>query len=198
MKTKLKILGGFCALALCVSAFAALPTYKTISASGTSSATGIFPHDPNSQIRITTAVVSSDLATSKLSFYTGTTAHYLTATNASGATSIQVESTNGIASSALLYLSVPGVSNFVVTVSGFTSPTNVTVSACGAACPVGTEVEVLSAASPVFTTGAITNKIISGEALFVGNYGRAVYVTQTGTSYSSLDAVSAHYDAQSQ
>ncbi len=194
MKTKILLTFGLLAA---VTALAALPTYKTISASGTSAAAAIFQHDPNSQIRVVSAIVSSDLATSTLSFYTGTTAHYLTATNAAADTSIQVESTNGIANSALLYIATPS-SNFVVTVSGFTSPTNVTVSALGAAAPIGSEVEVLSAATPVLQVGAITNKVFSSEALFVGNYGRAVYVKQTGTSHASLDAVSAHYDSQSQ
>jgi hypothetical protein len=44
-----------------------------------------------------------------------------------------------------------------------------------------------------------TTNALNGEAIYVGNYGRPVLVTMSPASVSNrLNAVSAHYDSQSQ
>lgn len=196
---KLSFAIGLCvALGISAVALAQLPTFKSSAATGSTSAAIIFPQGPSSQIRVVSTILSSDLSTSILSLYSGTTAHYVTVanTNLGTSTSLIVESTNGMSTGSLLYLQ--GVnSNVVVTISSFSSPTNIVTSAnIGCAQAVGSEVEVLS--SPILLgCGAVSNKVYASDGLFVGNYGRCVYATLNGTS-ACTNYITVHYDGQSQ
>jgi hypothetical protein len=99
------------ALSLQLSAFAAIPTYHTISAYGNNTlpATAIFPADPNSQIRVVTINYSSDNAAAVLNLSSGTTAYSLMYTNptASWTTNV-IMSTNGLSANAGLFLQHAG------------------------------------------------------------------------------------------
>jgi hypothetical protein len=172
-----------------------LPTFVSKTVAGTTAANIIIPQTATGQIRVVSAQPLSDLSSSLLSFYTGGTAHYTTATNSTSGTNIVLESTAGLTSTSLLYIQTP-TSNFVMTanftnatVVGFatTLPANVTI---------GDEVEVLTA-GPVAPVGANTFRLYSSDGLFVGNYGRCVYATLNGTSLCT-NSLSWHVDGTSQ
>ncbi len=105
----------------------------------------------------------------------------------------------------LLYIQ-GATSNVVGTVSSSFTTTNISgvtygyllmSAAVGIPQLVNAEAEILG--TPVtFSMGLKTNNVWASDALFVGNYGRAVYVALDGTSDSLLNAVTVHYDAQSQ
>jgi hypothetical protein len=82
-----------------------------------------------------------------------------------------------------------GVGSSVTNVYGVVTLTG----SLGIAQLVNAEVEVLGNSIPL-ALGAITNRIISSDGLYVGNYGRCVYAVATGTSACALNALTVHYD----
>lgn len=175
---------------------AQLPTYKSSHATGTTAATNIFVPSPQSQIRLVSDIATSDLATSGITYYTGTTAHYVTAGTNANSTTIFLESTNGFGTGSLVYIQ-GATSNVVMTLSSLaTNGVAIMTAAIPFATTNNQEVEILSA-GPTYGVGAATNKVYSSEALYVGNYGRAVVAVTTGTSACTND-ISAHYDSLGQ
>ena len=90
------------------------------------------------------------------------------------------------------------VSSFTTTnISGTTYGYLVMSAALGIPQVLNAEAEIL--ASPVtFSLGAKTNQVWASDGLFVGNYGRAVYVTVNGTANCQISAATVHYDSMSQ
>lgn len=186
--------------------FSTLPSYKTISSAvGTSAANVILPQQPTSQIRLVSVVAQSDLSTSAINLYSGTTARSIGVANTNiSSTLVLLDATNGLSPSCLLYVQ-GATSNVVGTVSSFTT-TNISgvtygyvLMSAGLGIPqvVGAESEVLG--TPItFSLGLKTNQVWASDGLFVGNYGRAAYVTVNGTANCQLNAVTAHYDSSSQ
>lgn len=185
----------------CVSALAALPTYKSTSASGSTAATAYFPADPNSQVRVVGYNATSDKAGSVMSFTTGTTAFYVTATNlATSSVTNYINSTNGLANSATLVVQHAGAC-YANTISSYGTNTSgafvvLASGGWGVATSVNDDVYLMSSATTI-PVGATTS-VQNGEAVYVGNYGRPVKVTLDGTSACAINAISAHYDSQSQ
>jgi hypothetical protein len=202
-------------LAACVAAFAGLPTYKTVSAVGNAAApaTVYFPYDANSQVRVIYANYNTDTNNSSLSFATGTTPYSIAATNvATSSTTNLLSSTNGLSTSAVLVLQHGGTC-YSSTVASWFSNTNaapyggtgvvLASGGWGVATSVGDEVELMSSATtipaPAAASGSTTTAAMSGDAIFVGNYGRIVSATITPALVTNkLNSVSAHYDSQSQ
>jgi hypothetical protein len=201
--------------AIALGALAALPTYKTQSAVGNAAAPSIvyFNYDPNSQIRVIYANYNTDTNNSVLSFATGGTTFYIQATNqATSSTTNQISGTNGLSGSAVLLLHHAGTI-YSATASSWTSSTNAGIygltnvvlssGGWGVATSVGDEVEVMSTATtipaPAAASGSTTTAAFSGDALYVGNYGRDVSVAITPAFITNkLNSVSAHYDSASQ
>jgi len=183
---------------LCASALkspADSPSYVTKSKSaGASSVEVIFPADPVLQIRVVGVIGSSDLASSTFSFTGGDTAQVITLANTNtAATNIIIAATNGFAANDLVIISSAST-NRTMTVGGFVNTTNVYLTgALGFAQTVGMDVFHLSAASTL-GLGATTNKSYQGEAIYVAPRGRPLRLVVSGTSYSSVDSASAHYD----
>jgi hypothetical protein len=156
-------------------------------------------------VRLVSLIAQSDLSSSVVKLYSGTTARFVGVADTNISDTIMLlDSTNGLASSALVYVQ-GATSNVVSTVSSFTT-TNiggvvygyVVLSAgIGIAQLINAEVEVLG--PPVtLSLGAKTNNVWASDGLFVGNYGRAVYATVNGTANCQLNAATCHYDSQSQ
>jgi hypothetical protein len=184
-------------LPLCAFALTALsdsPSYKPASAQGTTSAEVIFPADPVLQIRVVGAIGSSDKASSVFSFRGGGTPAAITvaSTNLS-ATNIYVGGYVGFSTNDLIVIQTPAT-NRTLTVWGLANGTNViTTAAVGVTQYVGSEIFDLGAATTL-KCGAITNTSYQGEAIYVAPRGRPLRVLLDGTSYSSLDSVTVHYD----
>ena len=198
-------------LAVC-STFAALPTYKTLSGYGnsTAGASVYFPSDPNSQIRVIYVQYGNDKA-NFVNFATGTTAFTQVATNAlsSSVTNI-LDSTNGLSASAPLVLEHAGVA-YPAIVSSFnaTSSTNsagvtnwtynvvLGSGGWGVNTSVGDNVYLMST-NVTLPIGIGTN-VLAGDDIYSGNYGRPVVVSiPAATNTNSLYSVSTHYDSASQ
>ena len=190
-----------------IAVLATLPTFKTTSATGTSSASAYFAADPNSQIRIVSADLTSDLSSSTLTFTTGAGAYWQTWTNvASSSVTNAINSTNGLTVGAEIVLWHAGipysaiVTNWIQNTNALPSGgTNVVLMSGGwaVAASVGDQIE-LQSTNTAIAVGAVTNSWINGEAVYVGNYGRGVRAKLTGTSACAITVLSAHYDSQSQ
>lgn len=198
MKLKNKILTvlGVCGIAL--ASYAALPTFKTLSAAGNAAAPSvvIFPDDPNLQIRIVNVTYSADTNNAALQYTTGNGAYSLLATNTSSGVTQVVNSTAGLVANSVLVLNHGGTC-YAATLSSTNSGTNAVLvsGAWGVAPSIGDAVYQMGSTNAV-PVGAATNAV-NGEAIYVGNYGRPVMVRLTpclGTN--QLNAVSAHYDSQ--
>ena len=192
-------------LLFAVTALGALPTYKTLSAYGNSTAGALvyFPSDPNSQIRLIYVNWGDDKAGNKLNFYTGVTAYSQALTNAaSSSVTNAINSTNGLAANASLILEHGGVPYPATLSSLSTNAAGQPVLVLGSGgwgvnASVGDNIYLMSTATSI-PIGVGTNAF-AGDALFTGNYGRPVEVTiDTATATNSLYSVSAHYDSQSQ
>ncbi|HAO80687.1 MAG TPA: hypothetical protein DCQ92_17285 [Verrucomicrobia subdivision 3 bacterium] len=203
------------AVALALPASAALPTYKTVSAVGNAAAPAIvyFPFDSASQVRVIYANYNTDTNNSSLSFTTGTTAYAVTYTNllTSSVTNL-LNSTNGLSASAVMVLQHGGTCYSSTVASWFSNGgaapnagTGVVLASggWGVGTTVGDEIELMSAATtipaPAATSATTTTAAFSGDALFVGNYGRLVALTITPALVTNkINTASAHYDSQSQ
>jgi hypothetical protein len=186
--------------AVAFASLAALPTFVTLNgaAGNAAGAQVIFPADPNSQVRLVSCWYQSDTATNLLSFITGTGA-YVVGTNSPAGTSINVLQTNGLTTGASVIIqSANGRWITNCTISSFPQSTNITLSLTPAfGFTNGDSLYLMGSASTIPTLS--TTNALNGEAIYVGNYGRPVLVTMSPASVSNrLNAVSAHYDSQSQ
>ena len=198
---KNKILIGLCAIGVALVALGqtVLPTYKSFSVTGTTNAIVVVPQSPTAQVRIISAIESSDLASSTLSLYSGGTSHYVTTGATNTNTIVVLESTNGISTSSLLYIQGSS-SNGVFAISAVGS-NYVTLSqswlnggtTLGFVANSNAEVEVLSA-GPVLSVGAANFKSYVSDGLYVGNYGRAAVAVLTGTA-AATNNIGVHYDS---
>jgi len=184
------------AVLVCASLHAAIPSYVTKSQTNTTQATVIFPYDPNSQIRLLSVFASSDLTSSKLTCYVGGTSHYCNIAETNTAlTNIFVESTNGFVAGQLLY--IHGLTNdMIATNSSMPSATNIVLTtSIGIAKYQGMEIECMTTNVPTLAIGGFTNKVIASDAIWVGNYGRAMVLSVNGTAACSIDSASVKYDS---
>ena len=169
---------------LSLAAFAASPTYKTLSGYGNAAtpAEVDFISDPSLQFRLVNVNYASDTNNAVLSISTGTTAFAITATN-QAATSVtnQINSTNGLSPSATVLLEHAGAA-YIATVSTWNQTTNSGPYGGTNVVLTGNGFNVATSAGDTFylmTTpatlpiGAATNSL-NGDALFVGNPARPV------------------------
>jgi hypothetical protein len=172
----------------------AQPVYQTFTASGTSSAALIVPASPLQQARVVTAIATSDKAGSLLTLKSGVGAYKVGVANTNtDATNIVLTTTTGLASNDVVVVQISG-SNFVRTVWGTSNSTNLLLTAA-VLNAVTTKSEVFKLGSAVtLGVGAATNKAYTGEAVYVGNRGRPIYVTVDGTSACSVDSLSVRYE----
>ena len=192
-----------------VTAFAALPTFRSFSGYGNAAApaTVFCPEDPNSQVRVIYVSYGSDTNIAQINFSSGGTAYYVTTTNqAATSTTNLLNSTNGLAPSGVLVLQHGGTC-YSATIASWFSNTNaapyggtgVVLGANGwnVATSPGDEVELMQTALPI-PVYATTN-VLSGDAVFTGNYGRIVEVQFSSClTTDRLYSVQTHYDSQSQ
>lgn len=185
-------------LGLCL-AFSAcaqtIPSFKSLTATGTTNASLLFPQAPTSQPRLVTAIESSDLATSQLLIFQGTTAHATTAAATPSSTNLVLESTNGLTTSSILYIQAVGT-NLVLTNNSLSATGPGFATALPTNVLAGSEVEILTLAQTL-GVGANVYKVYGSDGLFVGNYGRALWLVLNGTTYATNYAT-IHYDATSQ
>ena len=169
-----------------------VPTFTTLSASGTTTSTVQFASSPFHQVRVVQASVSSDLAGANLTFRTGVTPLTVTKTNAAG-TTIDVAYTNGFTVGDFVMVETAAGVLTNGQIASFTGATNIVFGQNVCATVPGDQVYKLS--SPVtLWIGVFTNRTFSGEAIYVGNRGRPVLVKVNGTSACSLDAITARYE----
>ena len=182
-------------LSLAFGAAAQIPTFKSFTATGSTNASILIPYSPNSQIRLVSAIESSDLASSQLLLFTGGTSYYVTATNGGIGTNLVLNATNGLTTSSILAIHTPAT-NFVFTNNSLSSngpgfanafPTNV---------PANSEVEILTL-GPTLGVGANVYKVYASDGLYVGPYGRDMWAVLNGTSYAT-NVLTVHYDASGQ
>jgi len=209
------------AFSLQPSALGALPTFKTLTAtSGTiaAPATVTFPADPNSQIRVILASYTTRTNNSTLSFQSGEAAFYQTITNATASSITNfIDHTNGLLATRTMILTHSGTlyTNQLASYGNYSGTNSVTggvTNACfivlgtggwGVASSVGDDIQQMSTATtipaPATSNGTDLNGLATGDALYVGNYGRHVMVTLTPClTQNALNSVSVHYDSQSQ
>jgi hypothetical protein len=204
MKNKIAI--AVASVCLAVSAFAASPSYKTLTDYGNAASPSevVFPEVANNQWRIVSVNYSSDTNNAVLSFSGGAQAYRIVQTNAA-TTSVTnlINSTNGLTASSVLLLNRGGTyyaatisswasSSTTVTNSGLvTGGTNVVLASggWGVATQIGDPVYLMDTATTI-PVGAATNAI-NGEAIYVGALpGRPVRVVLTPASTTNkLNAV---------
>ena len=179
-------------LAVSAQAQYTVPTFVTLAASGTTTSVVYFASSPNQQIRVVQAIGSSDLASANLLFRSGETPLSITKSNAAG-TTIDVAYTNGFsAGDAVMLETAAGVfTNSII--ASFTGSTNIVFGSGLPITRVGDQVYKMSTAVKLWV-GVWTNRVFSGEAIYVGNKGRPVSVILNSTSAGSLDAITARYE----
>jgi len=183
----------------CAAAFALLaatPTYTTLSNNGNASAGAavIFPAISGLQIRIVSANWNSDSNTATLSWTYGTTAAYITSSNATSDTNLVLNATNGFSSSCTVVVQTPAGLVTNATVNSISSNSVGLSAAIGLALPANTEVFLMSSATTI-PIGATTNAA-NGEAIYVsGLPGRPVRaVLSPALVTNKLNAVVARYE----
>ena len=219
MTKKLSIL--VIGLAVGGAALAALPTFSTkstVSGTAAAPATVTFPADPNSQIRVIYCSYTTDTNNSSLSFQSGEAAFYQTITNATSSSITNfIDHTNGLLATRTMVLMHLGTAytNQLASYGNYSGTNSVTggvTNACfivlgtggwGVASSVLDEIEQMSTATtvpaPAAVNGTAFNGAATGEAVFVGNYGRHVMVTlKPALAANALNSTSAHYDSASQ
>ncbi len=189
---------GAVALALAAVVYAATPTYKTLTRTGTAAlpAQIIFAADPSTQIRIVNITWESDTNVAVVSIRTGVTPFVITATNANSATNITINATNGLtAGDTLVLQKANGYCTNALCYTGIgTNTTSVTLGAggFGIAAAIGDEIYDMSAATTI-TLGATTNAI-NGEAIYVGNNARPLLLLVTPANVGNKVTASARYE----
>jgi hypothetical protein len=170
----------------------AVPTFLTFTGSGTTTAWVQCASSPMQQVRIVQAIASSDLAGANLLFSTGIVPNTITKSNVLG-TTIDVSYTNGFGVGDLVVLEKINGTVTNAQITAFTGATNIIFGFNIPATVPGDQIYKMS--TPVkLWVGVFTNRVYSGEAIFVGNRGRPVQVLVNGTSACSLDAITAHYE----
>ena len=199
-------------VACAVAAFAGSPTYKTTSANGNaaSPAAVILLSDPTTQIRVVSAVYTTDTNNSALSCSSGTTALNITQTNlATSSITNAINTTNGLTAGAILVLEHAGV-GYAATLASVTCNTNaapfggtnvvLASGGWGVLTTPGDNVYVMSSATsipaPAATSGANTTAAMNGEAIYVAALpGRPVRMVLTPAYVTNqLNNIVAHYD----
>jgi hypothetical protein len=169
-----------------------VPTFVTYTGSGTTTAWVQCASSPMQQVRIVQASASSDLASANMLFSSGTVPNTITKSNVLG-TKIDVAYTNGFAVGDLVILEKATGTVTNAQITAFTGATNITFGFNIPATVPGDQIYKMS--TPVkLWVGVVTNRVFSGEAIFVGNRGRPVQVLVNGTSACSLDAITARYE----
>jgi len=169
-----------------------VPTFVSYTGSGTTTAWVQCASSPMQQIRVVQAIASSDLAGANLLFSSGTVPNTITKSNALGAT-IDVAYTNGFAVGDLVILEKANGTVTNAQITAFTGATNIVFGFNIPQTLPGDQIYKMS--TPVkLWVGVFTNRVYSGEAIFVGNRGRPVQVLVNGTSACSLDAITARYE----
>ena len=169
-----------------------VPTFVTYTGSGTTTAWVQCASSPMQQIRVVQAIASSDLAGANLLFSSGTVPNTITKSNALG-TTIDVAYTNGFAVGDLVILEKADGTVTNAQITAFTGATNIVFGFNIPQTLPGDQIYKMS--TPVkLWVGVFTNRVYSGEAIFVGNRGRPVQVLVNGTSACSLDAITARYE----
>ena len=190
MKTILTIAA--LAIGLSISALAqTVPTYTTLTASGSTTAVVYFATSPFQQVRIVNAFATSDLSTGKMTFYTGVTPMTVAYTNAAG-TSVGVAATNGFTAGTWVLIETAAgvITNGII--ASFGSSTNIVLGQAVCATKPGDQIYTLS--SPVTLAVGAASVTFTGDALYVGNRGRPVMVRVNGTSACSLDTITGRYE----
>ena|ERR1017187_1499841 len=191
MKQILKIGLAFALLASALPGWAqTIPSYTTLTASGSTTATVVFATSPFQQVRIVTAFATSDLSTSKLAFRTGVTP--LTVAYTNGVTQVGVSATNGFAVGTWVLIETKAGATTNAQIASFGAATNIIFTSNAIATTPGDQIYSLSA--PVLLTVGSNSVTFTGDALYVGNRGRPVMVYVNGTSACSLDTVSGRYE----
>ena len=169
-----------------------VPTFVTLAASGTTTSVVYFASAPAQQIRIVQTIASSDLASANLLLSTGVTPLSITKTNTAG-TTIDVAYTNGFTTGDQVVLETAAGVITNQAIASFTGSTNIVFANNVPITRPGDQIYKMS--TPVkLWTGVFTNRVLSGEAIYVGNKGRPVQVLLNSTSAGSLDAITARYE----
>lgn len=188
MKNKIAI--AVASVCLAVSAYAAAPSYKTLTDYGNAASPSevVFPEVANNQWRIVNVNYASDTNNAVLSFSGGSNAYRIVETNqATSSVTNKINSTNGLTASSVLLLNRAGT-YYAATVSSWNSSTNAGVyggtnvvlasGGWGVATQVGDPVYLMDTPTTI-PVGAATNAI-NGEAIYVGALpGRPVRVVMT-------------------
>lgn len=169
-----------------------VPTFVTLAASGTTTSVVYFASAPAQQIRVVQTIASSDLASANLLLSTGVTPLSITKSNASG-TTIDVAYTNGFAVGDQVVLETAAGVITNQAIASFTGSTNIVFANKVPITRIGDQIYQMSTAVKLWT-GVFTNRVLSGEAIYVGNKGRPVQVLLNSTSAGSLDAITARYE----
>ena len=169
-----------------------VPTFVTLAASGTTTSVVYFASSPAQQIRVVQTIASSDLASANLLLSTGVTPLSITKSNASG-TTIDVAYTNGFAVGDQVVLETAAGVITNQAIASFTGSTNIVFANSVPITRIGDQIYKMSTAVKLWT-GVFTNRVLSGEAIYVGNKGRPVQVLLNSTSAGSLDAITARYE----
>ena len=189
---KMGLMGLMGLMVLGAQAQTTVPVFVSYTGSGTTTAWVQCASSPMQQVRIVQAIASSDLAGANMLFSTGTTANTITKSNALG-TTIDVAYTNGFKIGDLVVLEKANGTVTNAQITAFTGATNITFGFNIPQTLVGDQIYKMS--TPVtLWVGVITNRVFSGEAIFVGTRGRPVQVLVNGTSACSLDAITARYE----
>ena len=192
MRKTILTLGLAIGLAITATAQITIPTYTTLSASGTTTSVVYFATSPVQQLRVVQTVASSDLASANLLLSTGVTPLSITKTNAAG-TTIDVAYTNGFTTGDQVVLETAAGVITNQAIASFTGSTNIVFANNVPITRPGDQIYKMS--TPVkLWVGVFTNRAMAGEAIFVGNRGRPVQVLLNGTSANSLDAVTGRYE----
>lgn len=175
--------------ALCV--WAADLVVKT--ASGSTSATVIFPANGTQKIRVTGLMGKSDKATSVWSIRSGISAYALTATNATTSTNLYVADYTGIAANDVIILQNADGTCTAATVFGVANTTNIQLTAqIGVAGAIGDVVYELGTAQTLNVGAATVN--YQGAAYHLTRGGVPVRIVLDGTSACSIDAATVSYE----
>jgi len=186
------VMGLMVGLALPVRAQYTVPTFVTLAASGTTTSVVYFASSPGQQVRVVQTIASSDLASANLLLSTGVTPLSITKSNASG-TTIDVAYTNGFTTGDQVVLETAAGVITNQAIASFTGSTNIVFANSVPITRIGDQIYKMSTAVKLWT-GVFTNRVLSGEAIYVGNKGRPVQVLLNSTSAGSLDAITARYE----
>jgi hypothetical protein len=190
---KILLTVGITGAALSLQAQTSYPHFVTYNHTGTTAADILIPNAPQSQIRIVSAIESSDLATAGLSLYSGITASSTAIGTVTNGTNLILLSVTGFTIPGYVSVHIPGYTNITLGAASV-SGTNITMSnTMPFTVPAGIEVESLQAVPQILSCGVSTNKTFVSDGLFVGQPGLDVWAHLTGTS-ACTNYITAHLD----